>query len=43
VAAKPIEALWAAAPPKTKRDIWVFFRGKMEIHPTNISGRVYNK
>lgn len=43
VAPKPIEALWAAVPPKAKRDIWVFFRGKMEIHPKNISGRVYSK
>lgn len=43
VAPKPIETLWAAASPKPKRDIWVFFRGKMEIHPKNISGRVYSK
>lgn len=43
VAPKPMEALWAAAPPKAKRDIWVFFRGKMEVHPKNISGRVYSK
>ncbi|CAH2060336.1 unnamed protein product [Thlaspi arvense] len=29
---------------KTKeRDIWVFFRGKMEIRPKNISGRFYSK
>ncbi|CAN6487426.1 unnamed protein product [Victoria cruziana] len=28
---------------KRKRDIWVFFRGKMEIHPKNISGRVYSR
>ncbi|KAJ0238919.1 glucuronoxylan glucuronosyltransferase IRX7 [Hirschfeldia incana] len=30
--------------PVTKeRDIRVFFRGKMEIHPKNISGRFYSK
>ena len=26
-----------------KRDIWVFFRGKMELHPKNVSGRYYSK
>ncbi|KAJ4977687.1 hypothetical protein NE237_008467 [Protea cynaroides] len=26
-----------------KRDIWVFFRGKMEVHPKNISGRFYSR
>uniref|UniRef100_A0A1D1XKK4 Putative glucuronoxylan glucuronosyltransferase IRX7 n=1 Tax=Anthurium amnicola TaxID=1678845 RepID=A0A1D1XKK4_9ARAE len=25
------------------RDIWVFFRGKMEVHPKNISGHIYGK
>lgn len=25
------------------RDIWAFFRGKMEVHPKNISGRFYSK
>ncbi|KAI5060252.1 hypothetical protein GOP47_0024672 [Adiantum capillus-veneris] len=25
------------------RDIWAFFRGKMEIHPKNVSGRVYSR
>nr|XP_010918601.1 probable glucuronosyltransferase Os03g0107900 [Elaeis guineensis] len=31
------------APETVKRDIWVFFRGKMEVHPKNISGRFYSK
>ncbi|KAK4788930.1 hypothetical protein SAY86_020249 [Trapa natans] len=31
------------APAAGKRDIWVFFRGKMEVHPKNISGRFYGK
>lgn len=26
-----------------RRDIWVFFRGKMEVHPKNVSGRYYSK
>ncbi|KAJ4970749.1 hypothetical protein NE237_003848 [Protea cynaroides] len=26
-----------------KRDIWVFFRGKIEVHPKNVSGRFYSK
>ncbi|CAA7017940.1 unnamed protein product [Microthlaspi erraticum] len=30
-------------PVAKERDIWVFFRGKMEIHPKNISGRFYSK
>ncbi|XP_020266014.1 probable glucuronosyltransferase Os03g0107900 [Asparagus officinalis] len=31
-------------PPETaRRDIFVFFRGKMEVHPKNISGRFCSK
>ncbi|CAN8244338.1 unnamed protein product [Cochlearia groenlandica] len=26
-----------------RRDIWAFFRGKMEVNPKNISGRFYSK
>ncbi|GAU37761.1 hypothetical protein TSUD_102780 [Trifolium subterraneum] len=26
-----------------RRDIWAFFRGKMEVHPKNVSGRFYSK
>ncbi|KAK1429152.1 hypothetical protein QVD17_11355 [Tagetes erecta] len=26
-----------------RRDIFVFFRGKMEVHPKNVSGRYYSK
>lgn len=26
-----------------ERDIFVFFRGKMEVHPKNISGKFYSK
>ena len=30
-------------PVNGRRDIRVFFRGKMEVHPKNISGRFYSK
>ncbi|KAJ9178054.1 hypothetical protein P3X46_009970 [Hevea brasiliensis] len=31
------------APLTGRRDIWVFFRGKMEVHPKNVSGRFYSR
>lgn len=31
------------SPLTGRRDIWVFFRGKMEVHPKNVSGRFYSK
>ena len=31
------------APPNGRRDIFAFFRGKMEVHPKNVSGRFYSK
>ncbi|RZS21575.1 hypothetical protein BHM03_00054222 [Ensete ventricosum] len=37
-----IEDEWPA-PEKATRDIFVFFRGKMEVHPKNVSGRFYSK
>ncbi|GLJ06538.1 hypothetical protein SUGI_0041430 [Cryptomeria japonica] len=44
VSPKSIQAaLGSVTPQNQKRDIWVFFRGKMEIHPKNISGRIYSK
>ncbi|KAJ4767213.1 Exostosin family protein [Rhynchospora pubera] len=30
-------------PAAARRDIFAFFRGKMEVHPKNISGRFYSK
>lgn len=30
-------------PDLQHRDIWAFFRGKMEIHPKNVSGRIYSR
>ncbi|KAK6926715.1 Exostosin, GT47 domain [Dillenia turbinata] len=32
-----------SAPANGRRDIWAFFRGKMEVHPKNVSGRFYSK
>ena len=33
----------AASPVTGRRDIFAFFRGKMEVHPKNVSGRYYSK
>ncbi|PSS14258.1 Glucuronoxylan glucuronosyltransferase [Actinidia chinensis var. chinensis] len=33
----------AKSPANRRRDIFAFFRGKMELHPKNISGRFYSK
>jgi hypothetical protein len=30
-------------PEEQKRNIFAFFRGKMEIHPKNYSGRMYSR
>lgn len=38
-----VRSTLSTAPGKGRRDIWVFFRGKMEVHPKNISGRFYSK
>lgn len=37
------KTLESASLATRKRDIWVFFRGKMEVHPKNVSGRFYSK
>ncbi|KAF0932831.1 hypothetical protein E2562_012158 [Oryza meyeriana var. granulata] len=39
----PEVALELPEPEKAQRDIFAFFRGKMEVHPKNISGRFYSK
>ncbi|KAJ7545101.1 hypothetical protein O6H91_09G107300 [Diphasiastrum complanatum] len=40
----PIQVLQRWPPPEQHvRNIWAFFRGKMEIHPKNISGRIYSR
>lgn len=39
-----IESTLKKSPVTTgRRDIFAFFRGKMEVHPKNISGRFYSK
>ncbi|KAL9679501.1 hypothetical protein QQ045_017365 [Rhodiola kirilowii] len=38
-----VQASLAGAAANGERDIWAFFRGKMEVHPKNISGRFYSK
>ena len=30
-------------PEKQHRDIWAYFRGKIELHPKNVSGRIYSR
>ena len=30
-------------PDLQRRDIWAYFRGKMEINPKNVSGRIYSR
>ncbi|KAJ0261354.1 glucuronoxylan glucuronosyltransferase F8H [Hirschfeldia incana] len=31
------------SPGNERRDIWAFFRGKMEVNPKNLNGRYYSK
>ncbi|KAF5187246.1 Exostosin-like, partial [Thalictrum thalictroides] len=39
----PIPIHNVVSPANGKRDIFVFFRGKMEVHPKNISGQFYSR
>lgn len=43
VSPENIRATLARFPINGPRDIFTFFRGKMELHPKNISGRFYSK
>ncbi|KAK1373564.1 putative glucuronoxylan glucuronosyltransferase IRX7 [Heracleum sosnowskyi] len=38
-----VKSTLAKSPVNGRRDIFAFFRGKMEVHPKNISGRFYSK
>ncbi|PIA34319.1 hypothetical protein AQUCO_03800127v1 [Aquilegia coerulea] len=38
-----IKSTLQQAPANGRRDIFVFFRGKMEVHPKNISGQFYSR
>ncbi|KAF6140292.1 hypothetical protein GIB67_000340, partial [Kingdonia uniflora] len=40
---RSIQSTMEMFPINGKRDIGVFFRGKMEVHPKNVSGRFYGK
>ncbi|CAM8919874.1 unnamed protein product [Rhodiola kirilowii] len=43
VSPEKLQRTLARVPANGQRDIWAFFRGKMEVHPKNISGRFYSK
>ncbi|KAG9146489.1 hypothetical protein Leryth_011757 [Lithospermum erythrorhizon] len=43
VSPESIRKTLAKTPIDGRRDIFAFFRGKMELHPKNISGRFYSK
>ncbi|KAF6171470.1 hypothetical protein GIB67_017994 [Kingdonia uniflora] len=43
VSPQKISSTIAKSKGNGKRDIFVFFRGKMEVHPKNINGRYYSK
>lgn len=43
VSPESVRKTLATADVNGKRDIFAFFRGKMEIHPKNVSGRYYSK
>lgn len=38
-----VRSTLSKSPIDGRRDIFVFFRGKMEVHPKNVSGRFYSK
>lgn len=38
-----VQSTLSKSPIEGRRDIFVFFRGKMEVHPKNVSGRYYSK
>ncbi|KAK2971387.1 hypothetical protein RJ640_015254 [Escallonia rubra] len=43
VSPEKVRSTLSKSPAEGRRDIFVFFRGKMEVHPKNISGRFYSK
>ncbi|XP_057800781.1 probable glucuronoxylan glucuronosyltransferase IRX7 isoform X2 [Salvia miltiorrhiza] len=43
VSPESVRATLEASPLTGRRDIFAFFRGKMEVHPKNVSGRYYSK
>lgn len=43
VSPESVRTTLAKSPINGHRDIFAFFRGKMEVHPKNVSGRFYSK
>lgn len=43
ISPESVRATLEKFPARGKRDIFAFFRGKMELHPKNVSGRYYSK
>lgn len=43
VSPERVRSTLAKSPANGRRDIFAFFRGKMEVHPKNVSGRFYSK
>ncbi|KAL8029730.1 hypothetical protein ABFX02_14G243500 [Erythranthe guttata] len=43
ISPESVRATLEKFPVTGRRDIFVFFRGKMELHPKNVSGRFYSK
>ncbi|KAI8573568.1 hypothetical protein RHMOL_Rhmol01G0287500 [Rhododendron molle] len=43
VSPESVRSTLAKSPANGRRDIFAFFRGKMEVHPKNVSGRFYSK
>ncbi|KAL6970624.1 putative glucuronoxylan glucuronosyltransferase irx7 [Sarracenia purpurea var. burkii] len=43
VSPESVRSTMSKSPANGRRDIFAFFRGKMEVHPKNISGRFYGK
>ncbi|KAI3826451.1 hypothetical protein L1987_00499 [Smallanthus sonchifolius] len=43
VSPEKVLSMLSQSPVNGRRDIFVFFRGKMEVHPKNVSGRFYSR
>ena len=43
ISAESVHATLKSSPGTGRRAIFAFFRGKMEVHPKNVSGRFYSK
>ncbi|KAI3520558.1 hypothetical protein L1887_10007 [Cichorium endivia] len=43
VSPEKVQSVLSMSPITGQRDVFVFFRGKMEVHPKNVSGQFYSK